>query len=141
VLQAWREHLDIDVRWCPQVAEGAPLPLNASPAPERPQLFLGAYSADYPDPDCFLRLAFPWQETGWHHPVYERLLTEARRAHNLDRRLEFYRAADRILMEQAPLFPLYQGASPFLVKPWVLHYPVSGTRWSFYKDVVLGQPD
>ena len=82
----------------------------------------------------------PWQDTGWRDPVYDRLLAEARRTTDQARRLDFYRAADRILMEQAIVVPLYLGTSPVLIKPWVTRYPMSGNRWSYYKDVVLDRP-
>lgn len=131
VMAACHDHLGIDLRW-------SPLKGGAPPQPNR--LFMWSHSAEYADPDCFLRLGFPWQDTGWRDSRYLALLAEVRRTHNQTRRLVLYQAADRLLTEEAVLVPLYMGTSPILVKPWVVHYPTSGTRWAYYRDVVLDAP-
>ncbi len=131
VVDSLHEHLGVNLRWSPLGEEGIPDPHR---------LFMWTHCSSYADPDCFLRLGVPWEDTGWSDPVYDRLLAEARRTTDQARRLDFYRAADRILMEQAIIVPLYLGTSPALIKPWVTRYPTSGNRWSYYKDVVLDAP-
>ena len=45
--------------------------------------------------------------------------------------------ADRILMEQIPLIPLFYGRLHFLVKPWVRNLHLAPTWEVFWKDVII----
>ncbi len=103
----------------------------------------GGWSADYPDPDNFLRQSsfyrIPWSR-GWRHPRLEGLLDEAARTADRARRLAMYREADRILVnDEAVALPL--SYSPYrafeLLKPWVkgLQNNVAG-NWSL-RDIVI----
>ena len=64
-------------------------------------MLLNAWIADYPDPDSFLRVGLRMFPTGWHHERYDRLVSQAGRVEAQAERLELYREADRILVEQA----------------------------------------
>jgi ABC-type oligopeptide transport system substrate-binding subunit len=46
-------------------------------------------------------------------------------------RMELYRRADRILIDEAVIAPLLYGRFHFLVKPWVKRYPGP------WKDVII----
>ena len=66
---------------------------------------------DYDDPNTFLEL---WQtgsgnnRTGWSDPRYDDLIAQAAREIDRDRRFEFFRQAERLLVsEQTPICPLY----------------------------------
>jgi ABC-type oligopeptide transport system substrate-binding subunit len=52
-------------------------------------------------------------------------------------RLELYRQADRLLIEEAPVVPLTYERRHLLVKPWVSHYPTSAIQSAFWKDAVI----
>ena len=68
---------------------------------------------------------------------YEQLLEAARRITDETERLKFYRAADRLLIEEAAIIPLFHGQQHYLIKPWVRRYPCSPIRVSYWKDVIL----
>jgi oligopeptide transport system substrate-binding protein len=95
------------------------------------------WGADYPDPDNFLRV-IPWKHlTGWQNETYERLIEEARGLADQRQRLQLYQQAERIMLEEAAVVPLYYDSWQHLLKPWVRRYPISGMKDSFWKDVIL----
>jgi oligopeptide transport system substrate-binding protein len=104
---------------------------------EVPSLWYMGGSADYPDPDSFLR-ATEWRLTGgWHDDVYDSLVEDAPRVLDQEERMNMYEKADRILVDQAPILPLYYWRFHMLVKPWVRRYPTSPTGMWFWKDVII----
>ena len=104
-LQAqWRENLGIEIIW-ETTAFGLFLDrLRAEP----PHAFVLGWSADYPDPDNFLRVAVRdiRRSNRWRNEAYGRLVKEARRVMDQGARMELYRQADRILVEEAGTVPL-----------------------------------
>jgi ABC-type oligopeptide transport system substrate-binding subunit len=105
---------------------------------EQPHLRLAAYNADYPDPDNFLRVGFGPTRTEWRNAEYDRLVGEARELLDQGKRMDLYRRADRILVEEAPFLVAIYTPSLVLVKPWVRRYSVSPMAcWSPWKDVVI----
>jgi ABC-type oligopeptide transport system substrate-binding subunit len=103
---------------------------------EPPQLFCLGETADYPDPDDFLRVRAS-VFTGWQNPEYGGLVQEARRVTHHDERMKTYQAADRILIEEASIMPFAYGQCHLLLKPWVRRCPTSATKFWFWKDVII----
>jgi ABC-type transport system substrate-binding protein len=64
-------------------------------------------------------------------------VAEARRVTEPGRRIEMYQEADRILVEEAAIMPLTYTIWHLLVKPWVRRWPVSATKFWFWKDVII----
>jgi ABC-type oligopeptide transport system substrate-binding subunit len=129
----WRENLGIEIRqeifpWGKFIDR-----LFREP----PHLFCVGHTAHYLDPDCILRAPFFQHLTGWQNRTYDRLVEEARRGTEPGRRIETYQAADRILVEEAPIMPLTYSAWHLLVKPWVRRWPVSAVKFWFWKDVII----
>jgi ABC-type oligopeptide transport system substrate-binding subunit len=52
-------------------------------------------------------------------------------------RLKFYAAADRLLVQEAPVIPLFYDSVHYLLKPWVRRYPISPLRADYWKDVII----
>ena len=100
-------------------------------------MWLVSWGADYPDPDTFLRVGFHSFHSGWQNEDYFRLVDEARRVTDQDVRTEMYQQADKILVEEAPIMPTAYGRCQLLVKPWVRRYPISATKFWFWKDAVI----
>jgi oligopeptide transport system substrate-binding protein len=77
--------------------------------------------ADYPDPATFLKM---WvtdggnNNTGWSNAEYDKLIEEAQYA-DKDKRLEIYRQAEQILMDELPIIPLYYYVSMGMTAPYV----------------------
>jgi ABC-type oligopeptide transport system substrate-binding subunit len=101
-----------------------------------PHVFLIGWKADYPDPDSFLRVGLRLYSR-WTHPTYGRLVERARRVTDQGERMNLYREADRVLVEEAAVLPLSYQQRALLVKPWVKRYPVSDLFWFSWKDVII----
>jgi oligopeptide transport system substrate-binding protein len=111
----------------------------ASLEEDPPQLSLGDWWADYPDPYNFLYMEWIswWLGNPWQNERYDRLVQDARGTTDREKRLEYYHQAEQILAAEAPLFPLLYGRMHFLLKPWISSFPTSPMRYWFYKDVVI----
>jgi oligopeptide transport system substrate-binding protein len=125
--RAWSQNLGVDVEVTTLAWEPFLLRLESQP----PDLMLGGWIADYPDPDNFLRVVFHSREglneSRWQDARFDALVEEAARLTDKRRRLALYQEADRILVaEQAVILPLSYGRGAILVKPWVSH--ISRTR-------------
>jgi oligopeptide transport system substrate-binding protein len=130
----WKALLGVDIEW--QAPEMSGL-YERTLAKQPPDMMLWAWAADYPDPDNFLRVGFPWWETEWHNRAYDSLVEEARRLTDQEERMKLYRQADTILMQDVPVVPLNYGRSHLLVKPWVTRFPTSAMGGFFCKDVII----
>jgi oligopeptide transport system substrate-binding protein len=131
----WREHLGIDIQW--EIRDLQTLMGWMREDEKRPALSLHGWIADYPDPDNYLRASPLRAYSGWQHPEFDRLVEEARRTANQNERLQVYRQADRILVEELPIIPCLYGRNHRLLKSWVRKYPSSPVRGLFLKEIVI----
>lgn len=106
-------------------------------------LFFYGWMMDYPDPDnilcqedAFLFVAIPW---GWHDETYLRLVREAGKIANQKKRMEMYRQADRMLVQdQVVIIPIGLGSQTFvLAKPWVKNLKITPNGRILSKDIVI----
>jgi ABC-type oligopeptide transport system substrate-binding subunit/predicted Ser/Thr protein kinase len=133
LLAQWRDSLGVDITL--QRTSDAIYPRGLRS--EAPHMFLSGWHADYPDPDNFLRVGFPWDSTGWRNASYEKLVEDARHVPDQPERIKLYQQADRILVQEAPIMPLIYGRWHLLIKPWVQKFPTSAIKLWFWKDVII----
>lgn len=81
-----------------------------------------AWTADYPDPVTFLGLFtansdYNW--TGWNHADFEKLMATAAATADAKQRYEVLQQAEKLLLEDAPVAPIYFGAQTYLIDPAV----------------------
>lgn len=84
------------------------------------QVSRSSWIADYLDPIAFLeifRSADGNNRTGWAHPAYDGLIEQARGEADPAARRLLLREAERLLLDQAVIVPLYHEASLELVDP------------------------
>lgn len=80
------------------------------------------WNADYPDPVTFLDL---WESKGannqahWKNDKYDLLIEAAKETADLKVRMKALHEAERILMEEFPVIPLYFYTNPYLQKDYV----------------------
>jgi len=128
----WQEILGIKVAW--ELTEWARF--SEKNILENVHMWMVAWTADYPDPDNFLRVLW-WKDPDWQHEEYWSLVENARRVMDQEERMRIYQQADKILVEEAPLLPLSYGRIHMLVKPWVKRLPTSSLQNWFWKDIIL----
>jgi oligopeptide transport system substrate-binding protein len=83
---------------------------------------ISGWGADFADPATFLEVFLGkggnnW--TGWANPEYDRLIAEASRTPDPARRFEFFQQAEALLLEEAPIAPLYFDTAAYLIHPAV----------------------
>ncbi len=93
---------------------------------EHGQLFSYGWCADYPDPENFADVLFhsdAQQNLGkYSNPELDALLEAARVERDVDRRIEMYQQAERMIVEDAAGIFLNHGLSFVLVKPYIEGY-------------------
>jgi peptide/nickel transport system substrate-binding protein/oligopeptide transport system substrate-binding protein len=93
-------------------------------------IFLYAWYADVPDPDNFLYQLFHSRSdrnfTGYANPTVDDLLLRARAERDLARRVELYRRAERRVLDDAPIVPMWHYTYERLFQPYVRSIEVNG---------------
>ena len=129
----WMETLGVDIRW--QAVELASFSNRVKG--QLPGMFLMGWMPDCPDPGSLLRANRIQQYTHWRSERFANLVEKAGQTTNQADRMNLYREADRLLIEEASMVPLTYGRSLQLVKPWVKNYSTSPiTRW-LWKDFII----
>ncbi len=133
-LQAqWLETLGIKINW-QQIKWANFYDLMIE---EAPHLWMVSWYGDYPDPDNILRIPWWLSFGGWENHTYIKLVEGARRVMDQEERMRMYREADKILVEEAVLLPLWYGRFHMLVKPWVKKLFTSPLKWWSWKDIII----
>jgi oligopeptide transport system substrate-binding protein len=86
------------------------------------QVFRSGWIGDYNDAFTFaeiLRSGVGQNDSGYSNPEYDRLLDEAQAELDLGRRAALLEEAERIMLADMPIIPLYYYVSTHMIKPWV----------------------
>lgn len=104
-----------------------------------PHMFLHLWVADYPDPDCYLRVcvADDRPSFGWQNALYDQLIEQARSITDQPERMRLYRQAEEILIKELPMLPTTYGRVHVLLKPWVKNYRLARMKQQFWQDIVI----
>lgn len=89
--------------------------------------FRGSWIADYPDAENYLGVFYgknpaPPNYTRYSNPAYDRLYESALAEKNDSARYELYRQMDRIIIQDAPVVPLWYDMAIHLVHKNVVHF-------------------
>lgn len=125
VASMWRETLGVEATL---VNEELRVMLARRRQPTQWQVMRLSWVGDYNDASNFLEILATdgaVNDTGFADPEYERLLDEAAAEIDPARRAALLEAAERIVLDQYPVLPLYFTVSKHLVKPWVHGYRVN----------------
>ena len=86
------------------------------------QIIRSTWIGDYNDPNSFLNI---WttgggnNQTGWSNAEYDRLIAEAEKTAEQAARYAAFQKAEAILLDQAPILPVYFYTHGFLLRPSV----------------------
>ncbi len=134
----WRDILNINLGWILMPQDKAYFYRIAQ---HTPHLFCLGWSADYPDPDNFLRASCISSLIEWTNETFDVLIEQARLTTDQAERIKLFQQADKILVEEAPIIPYFYFSSHFLMKPWVTGYPTSPIRPYFWEDTIIEAHD
>ena len=93
-------------------------------------VFLYTWYADVPDPDNFLFKLFhsrgPRNLFGYANAAVDGLLIEARNSQDLQRRVGLFRRAEQLIIDDAPLIPIFHPTYERIFQPYVKSVEVNG---------------
>lgn len=136
VQEMWRRELGIAVRLVNEEEKT----LLASRRTGDFQILRSDWIADYGDPSTFLEV---WRsdsgnnDTGWSDPDYDSLLFSAARTADPAVRGALLRRAEAILLDAAPVIPIYHYTHVFLIQPSVRGWQPNLLDHHPYQDVWL----
>ncbi len=119
VASMWREHLDVEATL---YNEEFRVMLNRRKQPDAWQILRLAWRGDYNDASNFLEALSvngAVSDTGFDDPEYERLLAAAAAENDPAGRRALLEEAERRMLAQYPILPIYHPVGKILIKPWV----------------------
>ena len=96
--------------------------------------------ADYYDPNSFLDMFVTEggnNDTGWSNARYDELIGLAARTEDQHQRMEYFQEAEAILLDEAPVAPIYFYQYNHLVSPSVRGWHSNVMKHVNYKGVYL----
>lgn len=133
----WKQALGVQVKL---VNEEWKVFLRNRRARELTQAFRNTWIGDVDDAWGFVELFgrhHPRNDSAYAEPAFDRLLQQAAEASDAGRRRALLEAAERRLIDDAPLLPIYFYASKHLVKPRVEGWQDNPLDWHYSKDLRL----
>ncbi len=104
------------------------------------EIFRSGWIGDYNDASTFADLLHSdnaQNDSGWSNPRYDALLEQAARELDLDRRARLLEEAERIMLDEAPVIPIYFYISKHLIKPWVDGFVPNIMDHTYTKDLYV----
>lgn len=127
VCREWREVLGLDITPEPVAYKNR---LRRTHVEHDFDIALSHWGADYNDPMAFLEILTTGHEFNnpqWSHPDYDILIEQARHAADPTQRMEHLYQAERLLLHEMPISPLYFTCMAILAKPHLQNF-----RWEVY---------
>jgi oligopeptide transport system substrate-binding protein len=118
----WKEALGIDTEL---INEEWKVYLETRRTKQDTQVFRAGWIGDYNDAFTFLEILHSesgLNDSGWSNARFDELLELAAQETDMDRRAEYMHEAERIIMDELPIIPVYFYVTKRLVKPWVGGY-------------------
>ena len=137
VAAMWREALGVETRL---YAEEFRALLQTIQARTDTQVFRSSWVGDFNDAYTFaqlLRTGFALNLTGYSNPRYDALLTAAVDESDVARRRALLEEAERVMLADHPVLPLYFYVNKHLVKPWVRGWTDNVMNIVYSKDLQL----
>jgi oligopeptide transport system substrate-binding protein len=139
MIDEWRRNLGVTV----EIRTLEPEAYYYALANEVDNLFDYGWIADYPDPQNFLDVLLHSTSVdnnvgGYSNPVYDSLIEDARTERDQARRMALYQEAEKVLVEDAAIIPLYHAPYYVLTKPYVRGFSIGPLGIPILNNVVIG---
>lgn len=126
--EMWRQNLGIDVQ-----LEPVAFKVRLQRARQGDfQMVFGAWVGDYNDPMTFMDMFVTgggFNDPQWSNARYDALIATAKESTDNQERMDAMAAAERILMTEMPVIPLFHGANNWVTRPGVQgirYFPLGG---------------
>jgi oligopeptide transport system substrate-binding protein len=140
VAAMWKEALGVETTL---YAEEFRALLQSIQARQDTEVFRSSWVGDYNDAMTFLQLLdsrFGINLTGYSNPAYDALLAQAMRTADPVERRRLLEEAERLMLADHPVLPLYFYVNKHLVKPWVVGWTDNVMNVHYSKNLRLDGP-
>ncbi|RPJ58137.1 MAG: hypothetical protein EHM12_08430 [Dehalococcoidia bacterium] len=124
IIQDWKQNLGVDVT----VRLLDPMAFHYNLRDEVDNMYALGWIADYPDPQNFLYTLFytgtEYNDMHYSNKELDNLLDKAAVEQDYDTRMGMYQQAEQMVVNDAPLMPLWFGRNYLLISPEVLDYTI-----------------
>ncbi|MCX8064799.1 MAG: peptide ABC transporter substrate-binding protein [Candidatus Hydrogenedentes bacterium] len=136
VQRMWKENLGIDVRLLNQDWKVYLVSMNQLDY----QVARSAWIADFLDPINFLECFLSYSgnnRTGWNNPEFDKKIELAYREANSQERLKLLEEAEKILLEELPIIPIYFYTQKMLISERVVNFQPNVLGYIRWQDLGL----
>ncbi len=135
IIAEWQRNLGVEVTVRQLEAEVFSYVLSQ----EKDEMYDFGWIADYPDPQDFLDVLFRTGGQnnigGYSNPELDALLTQAAIEPDNTLRMQMYRDAEQMIVNDAAILPLYFGRTYALIKPYVQGYELTPLGYALLNKV------
>ncbi|XUW99380.1 MAG: peptide ABC transporter substrate-binding protein [Dehalogenimonas sp.] len=137
IINEWRINLGVTVN----VRQLEPSVFLYNLKQEKDQMFYSGWIADYPNPQDFLDILFrtgaDFNSGGYSNPAVDALLDQAAATTDSNASLSLYQQAQRLILADAAVIPLFFGQEYILVKPYVTGFQINPMGMLVLDQVVV----
>jgi len=104
------------------------------------QVARAGWIGDYTDPMTFIDM---WvtgggnNDTGWSNAQYDALVAKAKSTGDQTVRMQAMHDAEKILMDEMPIAPIYFYTRPELIKPYIKDFYTSALGYTDFKQAYI----
>ena len=111
-------------------------------------LVFAGWGADYNDPMSFLDLWVtdgPYNDVGYSNAEFDELIATAKKSTDQQERMEAMAKAEKILLDEAPIIPVYWRQRNYAEHPWVKNIirtafiPSNEWKWAYTEGRAAGE--
>jgi oligopeptide transport system substrate-binding protein len=106
------------------------------------ELFRDGWIGDYSDPNTFAELMQSdsgLNDPGYANPDYDKLVKEAAVTVDLEQRAVLLEQAERLMLQDLPMIPLYHYVKKEMVKPYVVGFAPNILGETYAKDISIAK--
>jgi len=109
---------------------------------KRTQLFRAGWIADYADPNTFAELLQSdagLNDMGYNNPEYDKLVKTAAVTVDPEKRIQMLQDAEKLVVRDLPMMPIYDYVSKRLIKPYVQGFDINILGYYYSKNVSIAK--
>ncbi len=106
------------------------------------QMFRGGWIADYADPNSFAQILLSdsgLNDTGYASPAYDKLVKTAAQTVDPVQRMHLLEEAERLVLVDLPVIPLYDYVKKQMVKPYIVGFNPNILGYYYSKDISIAK--
>ncbi len=136
IQEMWNENLGIQIELINQESKS----YQTTRKNKEHMIGRNKWIGDYMDPNTFLELLYSKNgnnHSGYNNPEYDKLIEQCKIEPDNAKRMEMFRQAEAILMDDFPVIPIYYYTDPVAIKPYVKGFYKLPTGTSYFDQLYI----